>query len=1023
MQISLPIARTSVSFSKAWLLVILLVSVINKPASADDFPPIQNSEKSTSLPLTPSETVAQARLPEGFQLSVVASEPQVQNPIAMTTDERGRIWIAENYSWSGNGAGGFDAKQRDRIVILEDSDGDGSFETRKVFADDVHKLTSIEIGNGGVWAISLPNLLFYPDRDRDDFPDSVPTVILNGFDEEAVGHTPANGLKWGNDGWLYGRHGIQATSSIGPPEASDSQRVKINTGVWRFHPISKRVEAVLHGMTNSWGFDFDEHGQMFVINTVIGHLWHVVPGSHVERMYGIDLNPHTYQLIEQTADHVHWDTGEKWNEIQKGMSNQTDAAGGGHAHIGLMIYQGDNWPESYRHQLFTLNLHGLRINSNSLERQGTAYVGRRAPDFAFFSDAWFRGMELITAPDGSVLIADWSDTGECHDHDGVHRTSGRVYRLSYQSPRVIAPFDLAKDSNEQLVKYLTHRNAWWARTARRVLSERLAVADEATRTSVQSLVRDGIAKADTPANLLRYVETAIQSGLATESLLQELLLHDSEHVRVAAIRFLTDSCQPSESVLSSQSLRHLQKLAENDPSGLVHLYLASALQKLPPEQRWSIAKALSYKGQWASDRSFPKMLWYGIEGAVPSNPAEAIRLIAQSQIPLVTENVSRRLTLLIESQPSVVDSLVESACVDGFTHPTDVVRGMAKALEGWQKAKPPKGWEKLVNRVSGSQESTVTKDLQTLRLTFGDGRAKEDLLALIQNGGLDAEVRKQALRSLLASKPQGLSPQLIQWLGDRALVLEAIRGLAFYEHPDMAKQLLNRWKGLSPAERTEAINTLASRPATAKELLEAVRSNRIPPSEISAFHARQIQAFGDESLTAQLREVWGEIKATTAERKAWMDQWRNKMTTEFVANANLSSGRALFQQHCANCHVLYGIGKRIGPDLTGSNRRNLDYLLENIGDPSASVGAEFRTSIFQLLDDRVVTGAVVERSDRTVTVQTAQERVTIDKQEIAATKLSTTSLMPDGLLQNLTEHQVRDLLAYLMHESQVSLPE
>ena len=202
MQISLPIARTSVSFSKAWLLVILLVTVINKPASADDFPPIQNSEKSTSLPLTPSETVAQARLPEGFQLSVVASEPQVQNPIAMTTDERGRIWIAENYSWSGNGAGGFDAKQRDRIVILEDSDGDGSFETRKVFADDVHKLTSIEIGNGGVWAISLPNLLFYPDRDRDDFPDSVPTVILNGFDEEAVGHTPANGLKWGNDGWL-----------------------------------------------------------------------------------------------------------------------------------------------------------------------------------------------------------------------------------------------------------------------------------------------------------------------------------------------------------------------------------------------------------------------------------------------------------------------------------------------------------------------------------------------------------------------------------------------------------------------------------------------------------------------------------------------------------------------------------------------------------------------------------------------------------------------------------------------------
>ncbi|MCU0721930.1 MAG: cytochrome C, partial [Pirellula sp.] len=348
------------------LLVAASVLNTSQLSTADDFPPIQNSEKSTSLPLSPTETASKARLPDGFHLSVIASEPQVQNPIAMTTDERGRIWIAENYSWSGNGAGGFDPKQRDRIVVLEDSDGDGTYENRKVFADNVHKLTSIEIGNGGVYAISLPNLLFFPDLNRDDAPDSQAQILLNGFDDDAVGHTPANGLKWGSDGWLYGRHGIQATSSIGTPEATDSQRIKINTGVWRFHPTSKRVETVMHGMTNSWGFDFDEHGQMFVINTVIGHLWHVVPGAHVERMYGIDLNPFAFQLIEQTADHVHWDTGEKWNEIQKGMSSLTDAAGGGHAHIGLMIYQGDNWPAEYRNKLFTLNLHGLRINSNSL---------------------------------------------------------------------------------------------------------------------------------------------------------------------------------------------------------------------------------------------------------------------------------------------------------------------------------------------------------------------------------------------------------------------------------------------------------------------------------------------------------------------------------------------------------------------------------------------------------------------------------------------------------------------------------
>jgi putative membrane-bound dehydrogenase-like protein len=1007
------------------LRLLVAASALNASqlSTADDFPPIQNSEKSTSLPLSPAETASQARLPAGFHLSVIASEPHVQNPIAMTTDERGRIWIAENYSWSGNGAGGFDPKQRDRIVVLEDSDGDGTYENRKVFADNVHKLTSIEIGNGGVYAISLPNLLFFPDLNRDDVPDSQAQILLNGFDDDAVGHTPANGLKWGSDGWLYGRHGIQATSSIGTPEATDSQRIKINTGVWRFHPTSKRVETVMHGMTNSWGFDFDEHGQMFVINTVIGHLWHVVPGAHVERMYGIDLNPFAFQLIEQTADHVHWDTGEKWNEIQKGMSNLTDAAGGGHAHIGLMIYQGDNWPAEYRNKLFTLNLHGLRINSNSLERQGTAYVGRRAPDFAFLSDPWFRGMELITAPDGSVLIADWSDTGECHDHDGVHRTSGRVYRLAYGSPKTIKPFDLAKESIESLIELLSHPNAWWNRTARRLLTERLLSSDKSTQASVSSKLQEKIVSCNEVPRLLRYLEVMFASNLATEDFLRSLLQHDNEHVRVNAIRFLIDASTVSEPNLSPESLQVFEKLAIEDSSGLVHLYLASALQRLPYEQRWGIAKGLSQQSQWATDRTFPKMLWYGVEGAVPSDVDRAIQLIASSRIPLLTENAARRLTLLLETKPTAVDSLVALACRDDFAFAGDIVRGMAKALEGWQKAAPPKGWEKLATRIEHDHASQLTKELQALRLTFGDGRAKEDLLAMVQNGGLDAAARKQALRSLVMSKPNDLAPKLLQWLGDRALAMEAIRGLAQYDHPGVAQQLLSRWKGYSPAERAEVINTLSARPSTAKAMLEAIRNGKIAPSDVSAFHARQIQSFGDGDLTALLSEVWGEIKSSSAERKAWMDAWRQKMDIEFVEKADLGNGRALFQQHCSNCHVMYGVGKRIGPDLTGSNRRNLDYLLENIGDPSASVGAEFRTTIIRLDDERVITGVVVEKTDRTVTVQTAQERITLDNQSIEATKQSTTSLMPDGLLQNLSELQIRDLLAYLMHESQVPLSE
>ena len=272
----------------------------------------------------------------------------MQNPIAITTDERGRIWVVENYTWAGSNLGGWDTKLSDRIVILEDTDGDGQHDKRTVFWDQGRKATSVEVGFGGVWVLNLPQLLFIPDENRDDVPDGPPLVVLDGIDEHAVGHTPANGLKWGPDGWLYARHGIQGTSSIGKPDASESQRVKINTGIWRYHPVRGTVEAVMHGMTNSWGFDFNEHGEMFAINTVIGHLWHVVPGAHVKRMYGTDINPHSYGLIEQTADHVHWDTGESWGDVRKGVTDKTSAAGGGHAHIGLMIYQGDNWPAEYR---------------------------------------------------------------------------------------------------------------------------------------------------------------------------------------------------------------------------------------------------------------------------------------------------------------------------------------------------------------------------------------------------------------------------------------------------------------------------------------------------------------------------------------------------------------------------------------------------------------------------------------------------------------------------------------------------
>ena len=331
----------------------------------------------------------------------------------------------------------FDLRLKERILIFEDSENDGVFDKRPVFGDQASQLSSIAIGFGGVWAACAPNILFIPDRDGDDVPDAAPEVVLDGFDNDRVRHNIVNGLKWGPDGWLYGRHGILASSEVGVPGTPREQRTRINCSLFRYHPLTRRFDVVCHGTTNSWGHDWDEHGQLFFINSVIGHLWHALPGARYRRMYGNHFDKFLYELIPQTGDHFHWDQGnEHWADLKKkGMTSPTDAAGGGHAHCGMMIYGADNWPEEYRGQVFTLNLHGRRINRDTLSRQGAGYVGRHANDLMRTRDLWFRGIDLGYGPDGGVFVLDWSDIGECHESDGIHRTSGRIFKITHGKPK------------------------------------------------------------------------------------------------------------------------------------------------------------------------------------------------------------------------------------------------------------------------------------------------------------------------------------------------------------------------------------------------------------------------------------------------------------------------------------------------------------------------------------------------------------------------------------------------------------
>jgi len=616
--------------TKRALLVVLLLMTGATTTSAQIPDGVTNSQNPNDTPPSPAESLKKITVPQGFAVSLFAGEPDVAQPIALDFDDRGRLLVAECFSypkWSTTGL--------NRILIFEDADGDGRFDKRTVFKDKLANLTGLAWGFGGVWAICPPNLLFIPDKNGDDVPDGEPVAHLAGFDTKKVGHNMPSCLSWGPDGWLYGLQGIQAQSRIGTPTTPEDQRAEMNCGVWRYHPVRKIFEVVAHGTTNPWGLDFDQYGEAFFTNCVIGHLWHYVPGAHYQRMYGNDFDPHVYGLIASTSDHLHWGGG-SWTESRSGKGKHSEA-GGGHAHTGALVYQGDNWPGQYRGRIFMWNIHGGRLNCDRLERQGSGYVGRHDKDFLFANDPWFRGIALKTGPDGGVYISDWTDLGECHDNDGVHRTSGRIYKVTYGKPATAGKkIDLAKLDNGQLVGLLHHRNAWHARHARRLLQERQARGDD-IRDAIFALSKAAEKQDLTEPQRLQLLWGHVAVGHWQDDDLARLLDDKSERMRAWAVRLIGDNRQ-----VESPVLKKFAKMATDDDSPLVRLYLASVCQRLKTDDRWPIVEGLVTHADDADDHNLPLMIWYAVEPLVPADKARAIKLAGASKIPLVRQYIARR---------------------------------------------------------------------------------------------------------------------------------------------------------------------------------------------------------------------------------------------------------------------------------------------------------------------------------------------------------------------------------------------
>ena len=569
--------------------------------------------------LSGEESVKLATVPSGFELKLFAAEPDIVNPIAFCIDDRGRLWVAEGRTYPIRAK---DGEGQDRIVVFEDTNGDGRADKRTVFMEKLNLVSGLEYGFGGLWVGAAPYLMFIPIADGEEpKPAGEPRLLLDGWGWQDT-HETLNTFRWGPDGWLYGSHGVFTHSKVGKPGTPDADRVPINAGFWRYQPKRHEFEVFAHGTSNSWGFDFDEHGQLFAEACVIPHLFHIAQGGRYQRQAGEHFHKHTYNDIKTIADHRHY-----VGDNPHAGNNKSDATGGGHAHAGLVIPQGADWPEALTGKIVMGNIHGQRVNVDIPVPAGSGFVGKHGEDLIVFNDPASQVVDLRQGPNGSAFFIDWYDRNQCHrpQREAHDFTTGRIYRLAPKNSAT-TKVNLSAESNDALISAAMSPDIFLARNARRILQERATPA-------ALPVVKTADAAAE-----LRMLWARHALGIGRENWGEGELLSPHEYVRAWAIQLVCEKRNASPATLAK-----LTSLAKEDPSPIVRLYLACAAQRLSLKERQPIVEALIAHGEDAGDVNLPLMYWYALEPIVAANPAAAATLLGKVKLPILQEYIARRM--------------------------------------------------------------------------------------------------------------------------------------------------------------------------------------------------------------------------------------------------------------------------------------------------------------------------------------------------------------------------------------------
>ena len=939
--------------------------------------------------LNAEQAVSRMTTADGFKVSAWAAEPMVTQPMAFCWDDRGRLWVAENRDYESR-VEGFSNAGDSRIVILEDTNRDGVADTRKIFLEGIPFPAAIAVGLDGLFLGAPPNLLFVPDRDGDDRAD------MNDIEVRLTGwgildrHETINSLHWGPDGWLYGLQGYATPSKIrkpggkgriykaGEPFPQDlltGDGVEINGGVWRYHPTKDIFEVVAHGFSNPWGIDYDAKGQLLISACVIPHLWHVIPGGIYHRQGGQHFNPYVYSDIQTIADHRHRS-----------------------AHGGARVYQSDAFPMSHRGRIFMANIHEHAVLSDVLVRKGSGFTAQHGDDFLMANNAQWIGFSVEIGPDGALYVLDWHD-GDICGQDVLHQETGRIYRIAPANSLAVnfegRYGDLRSMSDTQLVSLQTSTSDWHARRARVILQGRAArrTLHGDTHRQLRELFRSGA----TPDIRLRALWALHVTGGWTPDALLEVLGDPDEHIRAWAIQLLCEDRSPSAAALVS-----FARMAKEDGSAVVRLYLASALQRLPHDARWDIAGGLVAHAEDAADHNLPKMIWLGVEPLVSGAPARALELASRAAIPVVARFVARR-SVDADALEPVIAAIGKSPAAQ-----VSLLEGLRDGLEGRVDLPPPAAWAPLYRQLTRSNASVATLAREVAD-QFGDTEAARRHLATVRDGSAPIERRRQSLQLLTTQRRPQLVPELPTLLGDTRLRLDAIRSIAAFDSEALGTLLIERYGTFTPAERIEALQTLSSRPRYGRLLAEALGKGTIAKSDVPVHVARQLlRVVGTKFL-----EIWGPIERSAVEERSYA-RYRGLLNDTALSRASLQNGHGLFLRTCGACHRLFGEGGSIGPELTGSNRSSLGYLLLNVLEPNAEVPDAYRMVVLTTRDGRTYSGNVVSETNRQVTLRVVgRDAVIINKADIQSREATTVSMMPAGLFDALTDGEVVDLVAYL----------